>query len=1027
MKSLIVLLLCLTAVVHGQVSPQGAVVAWGANNFGQSTVPLGASTGVVEVDCRQNYSVALRGDGTVIAWGQNNFGQRNVPAGLTGVVDIAAGDAHVAALKSDGSVVVWGAVGFNYGQTNVPAAAQSSVVAIASGNAHILAVKSDGTVVAWGKNDFGQVNVPAGLTDVIAVAAGTSHSVALRRDGSMVAWGSNTRGQTNVPSGLSPVVDIHASNEATLALTCRGTVAAWGQFFNSTSFVPIYVPAGLDNVTVIGDGALHWLAHKTDGTIVAWGRSNEGQTTIPAGLTNVVALASGYYHSLAIQGNAPRFVNRAPVAYAGWNQQKAEGSLVTLDACLSFDRDRDSLSFQWTQVSGPPVVLNLTDPKNPTFIAPAVTSSGIQVEFRLDVNDGYVTSTDNVNVAIDDLPQALPSGTLSENFNNGYLPPGYQTAGASIGFVNGRVVNLSPSRAYFRTIATNYYSRSFIAEVTVTLDNIAFFGMGTGSPNPGFFDEPAVPSINLRMSPTGVVGGRVDAGDNVNSFSSPLNTFGNLGSETHRLRLTWDANAKTATFQVDQHYTGGAFVADFTSVPVNGADNGFSDGNTRIFFGGQEFDDLIIRGIGNPPIANAGVDFSVNEGQSVELDGSASTDPDGDVVSYSWAQLTGGTPVVLTGANTAHPTFTSPSVPVGGETLSFELTVTANGEVATDAVSVSVVNVNHPPVADAGDDQTVAEGAPVTLHGESSFDIDNDTFGYSWVQVGGTPTVALGGADTANPTFAAPFIGTGGAPGVVATLTFELRVDDGFPQDAPAPGFTFANVVDQIVVQITNTNNQPVAMAGADQTADENTVVGLSGSASSDPDGDSLAYSWAQISGPTVVLAGDTTATPTFTAPFANVGGANLEFELTASDGYGGVSSDRIVIHVQNINDPPLATGAQPTVGLLWPPNHQLVAVGITGVSDPDNNATITITAVTQDEPTNGLGDGDTPVDAIINPNGTVLLRAERSGKSNGRVYRVYFTASDLEGSASGVVVVSVPHSVKKPTIDSLGVFDSTQ
>jgi hypothetical protein len=104
-----------------------------------------------------------------------------------------------------------------------------------------------------------------------------------------------------------------------------------------------------------------------------------------------------------------------------------------------------------------------------------------------------------------------------------------------------------------------------------------------------------------------------------------------------------------------------------------------------------------------------------------------------------------------------------------------------------------------------------------------------------------------------------------------------------------------------------------------------------------------------------------------------------------------------------------------------------MVAVGITGVSDPDNNATITITGVTQDEPTNGLGDGDTPIDAVINADGTVLLRAERSGSGNGRVYRVSFTASDLEGSSSGVIRVTVPHTVNRPAIDSFYTFDSTR
>ena len=433
----------------------------------------------------------------------------------------------------------------------------------------------------------------------------------------------------------------------------------------------------------------------------------------------------------------------------------------------------------------------------------------------------------------------------------------------------------------------------------------------------------------------------------------------------------------------------------------------------------------------SPPIANAGVDFSVNEGQlAVALDGSGSSDPDNDPLTYAWVQV-GGTTVALTGATTVSPTFTAPVVPLGGETLSFDLTVTANGETSTDNVSVTVVNVNHPPVADAGMDQTlananaVAEGSPVTLQGEDSFDIDNDVIDFAWTQVSG-PAVTLTGANTANPTFDAPYFEAGGAAGVVATLTFELLVDDGFPADAPAEGYTLDNVRDTVTIEITNTNNLPVASAGADQTVHENTAVALNGSLSSDPDADALTYAWTQIGGTPVVLSAGDTATLSFTAPFVSAGGADLEFQLSVDDGYGGSSTDNVVIHVQNANDPPLAGAAQPTIGLLWPPNHGLVAVGITGVSDPDNNATIVITSVTQDEPTNGQGDGDTAIDAIIDGE-SVLVRAERSGKGDGRVYHIHFTASDLEGSASGVVKVTVPQSKKKAAVDGGELFNSTE
>lgn len=425
-----------------------------------------------------------------------------------------------------------------------------------------------------------------------------------------------------------------------------------------------------------------------------------------------------------------------------------------------------------------------------------------------------------------------------------------------------------------------------------------------------------------------------------------------------------------------------------------------------------------------PPTASAGADFSVNEGQSpVTLDGSGSTDPDNDPLTYAWAQLSGAT-VTLSDAAAQQPTFTAPDVPTGGGTLTFELTVTANGKSVTDTVDITVVNVNHTPVADAGDDDSIAEGSPVTLRGEDSFDIDNDTFTYAWVQVdNGSPTVTLTGADTANPTFTAPQV----ASGATASLVFQLTVDDGFPQDTPADGYTFADVVDSVTITITNVNNDPTAAAGDDQTVDENTPVSLSGALSSDPDSDELTYFWVQTGGTSVFMTGGMTASPSFTAPFVSPGGEALTFLLTVNDGYGGEATDEVVVHVLNANDPPLISAARPTIGNLWPPNHGMVLIGITGVSDPDNNATITIDAVFQDEPTSGTGDGDTPVDAIINGDGTVFLRAERSGNGNGRVYYIHFTASDPEGSVSGIVRVTVRHNKKTPAIADGELYDSTQ
>ena len=75
-----------------------SVVAWGYNDYGQTTVPAGLAD-VVQVGAGAYHTVALRRDGTVVAWGWSNYGQTTVPAGLADVVQVAGVVFHTVALK----------------------------------------------------------------------------------------------------------------------------------------------------------------------------------------------------------------------------------------------------------------------------------------------------------------------------------------------------------------------------------------------------------------------------------------------------------------------------------------------------------------------------------------------------------------------------------------------------------------------------------------------------------------------------------------------------------------------------------------------------------------------------------------------------------------------------------------------------------------------------------------------------------------------------------------------------------------
>ena len=124
-------------------------------------------------------------------------------------------------------------------------------------------------------------------------------------------------------------------------------------------------------------------------------------------------------------------------------------------------------------------------------------------------------------------------------------------------------------------------------------------------------------------------------------------------------------------------------------------------------------------------------------------------------------------------------------------------------------------------------------------------------------------------------------------------------------------------------------------------------------------------------------------------------------------------------------NNPPDCSTAYAEPALLWPPNHAMQPIMVLGVTDPESQPlTFVVNSVWQDEPTNGTGDGDTAVDATLSP---LVVRAERSGNGNGRVYRITLTASDSAGgSCTTEVQVGVPHSKKKLPVDGGALYDST-
>jgi len=146
-------------------------------------------------------------------------------------------------------------------------------------------------------------------------------------------------------------------------------------------------------------------------------------------------------------------------------------------------------------------------------------------------------------------------------------------------------------------------------------------------------------------------------------------------------------------------------------------------------------------------------------------------------------------------------------------------------------------------------------------------------------------------------------------------------------------------------------------------------------------------------------------------------------------DGAAGADQGSAYVFAPPANQPPNCGDAFPSVVTIWPPNHDMVNVTIQGVTDPDGDpVTINIDQIKQDEPTDGTGDGHTCPDGAGIGTSTAQVRAERSAQGNGRVYTIYFTASDGNGlSCQGSVTVCVTKSGNGNCTNGGAIYDSTQ
>ena len=641
-------------------------------------------------------------------------------------------------------------------------------------------------------------------------------------------------------------------------------------------------------------------------------------------------------------------VNTAPVANAGPDRTTTAGSTITLTGSATDDGlpAPPALSSQWSQVSGP-AMTKFGTPKAAVTTA-RFTSIGVYV-LRLTVSDGALSSADEVTVTVtgpNQRPvanagpdQTTPVGATVQLNGSASSDPDGQPITYAWSFVSrpaGSTAALSSPTSLTPSFAVDLPG-SYVVSLTVsdgsltsTADTVTVSTVNSA------------PVANAGPDQTATVGQTVvlNGGGSSDVDGNPL-TF----AWTLTVRPTGSAAALSSPSSVSP-----SFVVDKPGTYV--ARLVVNDGALA-----SAPDTVSITTTNSAPVANAGTDQFVALGSTVTLDGTASTDVDGNLLTYSWALLN---PPPGSTATLDNPAAPMPRFVADRPGTYVAQLIVNDGVVSSAADTVTVTTTNTAPIANAGSDQSAHPGQTVSLDGSQSLDPDGSTISYAWsfsAKPAGS-AASLTDSDTALPSFPLD---------VPGTYVVQLIVSDGTLSSAPD------------TVTVTTANVVPVANAGADQIGVPlGESVQLSAAASADADGDPLTFAWALLSlpaGSAATLENADTASPSFVPDVAG----DYVVQLIVNDGISSSAPDTVVVFT---NRAPLAHAG----------NDQSVATGDSvsldgsASTDPENGP-LTFSWVMTSKPQGSAATLDTPSAA------TARFTADREG-----VYQIELTVTDQAG-----------------------------
>jgi hypothetical protein len=356
------------------------------------------------------------------------------------------------------------------------------------------------------------------------------------------------------------------------------------------------------------------------------------------------------------------------------------------------------------------------------------------------------------------------------------------------------------------------------------------------------------------------------------------------------------------------------------------------------------------------------------------------------------------------------------SVAISGETVAVSARFDDGAAGADQGSAYVFAPANQPPMISAVANSR-QQGVPASASAIATVGDPDQPAGSLTVSVNGGSSATVNGVTVSGLTNSDGAINATIGAGCAATdASFTLTVTDNAGATANA------------TLDVTVTANTPPTLGGYPNTGPITAGSGATIIPSSPP-ADNVSVSSVTVAasaGFTGSLSVDP-ATGVVTVTNAGPTGARV-ITVTATDNCGATASGQFTLTVIPANRPPNCSRAFPSVATIWPPNRDMVNVAIQGVTDSDGDpVTIKIDRIKQDEPTDGTGDGHTCPDGAGIGTSTAQVRAERSAQGNGRVYTIYFTASDGKGgSCQGRVTVCAPKSGKGGCRNGGANFDST-